>query len=420
MCFTADDPPSSELVVPAHGRVRLASVFQPIFSPAHRRPVGVEALTRAAAADGAAIPPLELFAAVPEGEPRIALDRRCRRMHVDNYLRIGEERGWLFLNVDPYVAVEGRRFGPAFGGMLEAAGLPAHRVAIELLETPFADEARLASAVDYYRQLGCVIVIDDFGAGSSNFDRIWRLKPDIVKIDREMTRRVAVEPLARRMFAGIVSLLHEAGALVCVEGIETEAEALCATEANADLMQGHYFAPPGAAAPDAAACREIFGRLFGIYQSRSLRSHTRRIAGLRPYFDAMADAGRALSAGRRYPGAVAPLLELPWVQRCYLVRSDGSQAGVNVEAERNASARDPRLEPMRPAAGTSWQNKPYFRRAIEMPGEVQMTRPYLSVTGPKLCVTLSFAFFLRDSLQVVCADLDYQALAGQDLTFDPG
>src|SRR5215510_15562581 len=83
----------------------------------------------------------------------------------------------------------------------------------------------------------CSSDLDDFGAGYSNFDRIWRLRPDIVKIDREMTRRVTVEPLARRMFTGIISVLHEAGALVCVEGIETEAEALCAIDANADLIQ---------------------------------------------------------------------------------------------------------------------------------------------------------------------------------------
>ena len=31
-------------------------------------------------------------------------------------------------------------------------------------------------------------------------------------------------------------------------------------------------------------------------------------------------------------------------------------------------------------------------RTICAPGKVQITRPYLSVIGPKLCVTLSFAF----------------------------
>src|SRR2546428_6881687 len=119
--------------------------------------------------------------------------------------------------------------------MLEENGLPAHRVAVELIETPFDDEKRLVAAVEHYRTIGCLVVIDDFGAGYSNFDRIWRLKPDIVKIDRDMTRRVAVEPLARRMFTGIVSLLHEAGAPVCVEGIENAPEPLCAADAEPDL-----------------------------------------------------------------------------------------------------------------------------------------------------------------------------------------
>jgi len=54
-----------------------------------------------------------------------------------------------------------------------------------------------------------------------------------------------------------------------------------------------------------------------------------------------------------------------------------------------------------------------------MPAKVQITRPYLSVSGPKLCVTLSFAFEAFDdrSQQVLCADLDFAALAGDDLAF---
>ena len=50
---------------------------------------------------------------------------------------------------------------------------------------------------------------------------------------------------------------------------------------------------------------------------------------------------------------------------------------------------------------------------------VQITRPYLSVSGPKLCVTLSFAFEAFDdrSQQVLCTDLDFALLAGEDLAF---
>ena len=417
MGLLVDDPALESFVAPGHGRLRLSSVFQPIFSPAHRRQVGVEGLIRASDRHGREVLPLELFGDVPPSEARILLDRQCRSVHVRNFLRLGDVRSWLFLNVDPYVAVEGRRYGSFFARMLKAAGLPPHRVAVELIETPFADEERLAAAVDYYRELGCSIVIDDFGAGSSNFDRIWRLKPDIVKIDREMTRRVAIEPLARRMFTGIVSLLHEAGALVCVEGIENQAEALCAADANADMMQGFYFGLPGDALPDDTECRRLFSGLFDEFQADAMAFRGRRQAILEPYFAALADSAGAVSRGGTFADSVRGLIDLPCTQRCYLMSGNGAQIGANLEAERNASARDPRLEPMRPGDGTNWQAKPYFRRAVAAPGLIQITRPYLSVTGPQLCVTVSLAFGRPPSLQVLCADLDFRALAGDDLRF---
>ncbi len=37
--------------------------------------------------------------------------------------------------------------------------------------------------------MGCLLAIDDFGAGHSNFERVWNLKPDIVKLDRTLLVR---------------------------------------------------------------------------------------------------------------------------------------------------------------------------------------------------------------------------------------
>ena len=399
------------------GELVLSSHFQPIYSLAHRRAVGYEGLVRARDPDGRPITPAELFVRAPLGEARVVMDRRCRELHVRNFTRTGDAGSWLFLNVDPYVAANGRRWGSFFAEMLRDSGFAPHRVAIELTESQLENEAPLDQALDYYRSLGCLIAIDDFGAGQSNFDRIWRVRPDIVKIDREMTRRVGVEPLARRMFTGIVSLLHEAGALVCVEGIETETEALCAIDANADLMQGYLFAPPAAELPPADLCRHVFTRLFAGFQAEAAEYRHRRRDELKPYLAKLDAAVGAICAGELYEVAVRPLLALDCTQRCYLIAGDGSQLGANLEAERNASARDPRLEPMLPRGGTSWQTKPYFRRAVDAPGHIQITRPYLSVTGPRQCVTLSLAFVAEGGLCVLCADLDFAALAGEDLSF---
>lgn len=395
---------------------RLTTHFQPIFSLAHRQPVGYEALIRGTDPGGRMYLPAELLAQAPAGVARMQLDRQCRALHVRNFQRLGAEDSWLFLNVDPHIAVQSHRFG-SFAQMLEENGLPPHRVAVELIETPFEDERRLITAVAHYHELGCLVVIDDFGAGYSNFDRIWQLKPDIVKIDREMTRRVTVEPLARRMFTGIIAVLHEAGALVCVEGIESEAEALCATEANADLLQGNYFALPATRPPSGRARDELFERLFDAFRNESAGFREQRRARLQPYIAALSDAVLALSAGADRLSAVRALLDLACTERCYLVAADGSQIGASAETERSVAARDPRLTPIRPVTGTNWQTKPFFRRAIEAPGKVQITRPYLSATGPKLCVTLSYALTLNGSYHVLCADLDFAALAGDDLAF---
>src|SRR5713226_754996 len=338
----------------ARAEFRLSSHFQPIFSFAHRRPVGYEGLIRGTDASGKAYLATELLAKAPAGVARMQLDRQCRALHVRNFQRLGDEDNWLFLNVDPFIAVQGRRFG-SFAQMLEENGLAPHRVAVELIETPFEDERRLPAAVDHYRELGCLVVIDDFGAGYSNFDRIWSLKPDVVKIDREMTRRVTVEPLARRMFTGIVSVLHEAGALVCVEGIENEAEALCAIDANADLMQGEYFAPGGSELPPENACSEMFARLIAGHRADVAEFNEQRRIRLRPYIAALADAVLALSGGADRSKAVRTLLELDCTERCYLVAADGSQIGACAEAGRNISARDRRLKPMQPVTGTNWQ-----------------------------------------------------------------
>ena len=419
---TADLTPSrtDTLIVEAEGgspsEFHLSTHFQPIFSLAHRRPVGYEGLIRGTDSNGKAYLATELLAKAPAGVARMQLDRQCRSLHVRNFRKLSNEDSWLFLNVDPYIAVQGHRFG-SFAQMLEENGLPPHRVAVELIETPFEDEKRLVTAVEHYRTIGCLIVIDDFGAGYSNFDRIWRLKPDIVKIDREMTRRVTVEPLARRMFTGIVSVLHEAGALVCVEGIETEGEALCATDADADLMQGNYFASPAAQLPPEHACDDLFARLFRNFRAETAEFYDQRRVRLHPYIQALADAVLALSAGAARMTAIRALLDLECTERCYLVAGDGSQIGASAETERSVAARDRRLTPIRPVTGTNWQTKPFFRRAIEAPGKVQITRPYLSATGPKFCVTLSYALSLNGSYHVLCADLDFAALAGEDLAF---
>ncbi len=103
-----------------------------------------------------------------------------------------------------------------------------------------------------------MIAIDDFGEGHSNLERVWRIEPDIVKIDRSMIVRASKEPAYMLMLRTIVDFLHGKDCIVLAEGIETRIEALTALEAEMDLAQGYMLAPPFHAAEPITHSQEFW------------------------------------------------------------------------------------------------------------------------------------------------------------------
>lgn len=82
----------------------------------------------------------------------------------------------------------------------------------------------------HHPRLGCLLAIDDFGAGHSNFDRILQLNPGIVTLDRRFARQIENNLRARRLLPLIVALLHEASAFVLLEGLELHTQAMIAQD----------------------------------------------------------------------------------------------------------------------------------------------------------------------------------------------
>jgi EAL domain-containing protein (putative c-di-GMP-specific phosphodiesterase class I) len=317
------------------------------------------------------------------------------------------ETAWLFLNISPTVVINGRSSGPFFSEMLEAFGMPPQRVVIEITEHETSDEHVLEEATRYYRHIGCLVAIDDFGAGHSNFNRIWRLKPDIIKLDRQMVQHAAQDPAARRGLVGIAGLLHEIGALVLAEGIETEEEARVVVQAEVDLMQGYFLQRPFVGAVPRLEHRERFDALRrGLFRQAKDDDEDFHQA-VRPYRDAFSRATDALATGQAFAAATRELMTLPTVIRCYLLDADGSQIGDNLTSPAYVSRRDPRHQPLGTATGANWMHRHYFRRAISSPSTIQISRPYLSLTDPRMCLTLSRAVRRGADLVVLCCDLEY-------------
>lgn len=385
---------------------RLGSAFQPIVSLAHQNIVGYEGLLRATSVrDRQTLSPQALFGGLRTDAEVVYLDRICRALHVRNAVLKGLNRGWLFLNINPNVVVMGKHYGPFFSDLLARHDLAPQRVVVEVVEGAIADEGQLADAVDFFRDLGCLVAIDDFGAGHSNFERIWRIRPDIVKLDRSFTVHSSRDTRVRRILGGLVALIHEAGSLVVMEGIEDRQQALMAMDADVDLAQGYFFGRPAPLPAGRQAMRGLFLDLEAAFFSMIEQEKRRHRADLEQYMGRMAQTAGVIRKGRELHSACQTLLDVPGLDRCYLLDRHGAQVGHNVERSDSHGAERGRFDPLADTRSANWSRRPYFRRAMCQPGKVQMTRPYLSARDARYCLTLSVAFDLDGARHVLCADL---------------
>ena len=385
--------------------IQIDSGFQPIFSLAHRRAVGFEALLRPRTADGTPLSPVAVFNMAQTEEENVFLDRLCRIVHLRNFLAQPDEVNWLFLNINPVVTVYGSRHGSFFTELLNRYQISPHRVVIEILEGQIHDEGLLTDAVMFFKELGCLVAIDDFGAGHSNFDRIWRIQPHIVKLDRSIIAQAALNPSVRRVIPNLVNLIHEAGSLSLMEGVETEEEALIAIDSDIDFVQGYYFARPAKLLPPENLSRGTIDDLckkstiasqieLGIYKNK-----------LHAYQEAFQVFLHKFKEGLEVIDACQKFLSQPGAERCYLLDKDGRQLGRNFVSFTAPSLSDPRFSPLAESSDARWERRHYFRRAINQPGTIQISRPYLSIAGGNMCVTLSVAVLTEKEMIVLCGDL---------------
>jgi hypothetical protein len=301
---------------------------------------------------------------------------------------------------DPYLSA-------ALLATLKRLGLSPRRIVLEVLEQRAEDLERLADAVRQFRERGFLIALDDFGAGHSNVERIWQLNPDIVKLDRIMLSHAAHRADMGTILPGLVALLHEAGKLVLVEGVETEHEAQMALACNADFVQGFFFGRPNPAAADATHAATCIGELTERYRDQTEALERRTASRLAPYLRAFERAAERLAAGEPLEEVCWNFLALDHAARCFLLDSKGRQAGRNVVLRADRAAHETRFLPLADAQGANWLRRPYFRDAINSPERVHVTRPYLSINEALPCVTLSVATRVGAQTCVLCGDIDW-------------
>jgi EAL domain-containing protein (putative c-di-GMP-specific phosphodiesterase class I) len=385
----------------------VTSAFQPIFSLSHSNPVGYEALCRARSVDGLAVSPLALFGQVQSEADSVLLDRLCRAVHIQNFSACSDKKSWIFLNVNPLITVVGKNYGSFFGDMLAHNQISPNRVVIEILEQNIHDESILCAAANYYKELGCLVAIDDFGASHSNFDRIWNIQPDIVKFDRSIIVQADASRVVRKALPSLVSLIQEIGCITLMEGVETEQQALIAIDSNVDMVQGYYFGYPKEKLVDPSEKESSLSWLG--HKHAEIAADER--AKYRNTVDQCLSEFRLLleeiKAGIAEPQSCDALLALSRVRRIYFLDDRGQQIGRNITTQQLRDFADPRYRPLSEADDANWSRRYYFKQAMLHPGETQISRPYRSLVGQHQCITLSSLIETPAGKLVTCMDLDW-------------
>jgi diguanylate cyclase (GGDEF)-like protein len=224
-------------------------LFQPVISLTTGRLIGYEALARFP--DAPERPPSTWFAQANACGLGPELEAAAIRAALEP---TGRPPGThLAVNVSP----------SALSTDAVKAALPQDlsNVVIELTEHEvYVGDSLLEASLANLRARGARIAIDDAGAGYAGLKQVMWVRPDIVKLDLELTRAIHADPVRMALVESLVRFARRVGATVCAEGIESleDIEVL----ANLDVPCGQGYAigrpaPPWSrvSAPATQTCR---------------------------------------------------------------------------------------------------------------------------------------------------------------------
>lgn len=121
----------------------------------------------------------------------------------------------------------------------------ANQIIFEILEDESIDKIdRIKTFINKVKRMGVKIAIDDFGTGYSNFVYMLELKPDFLKIDGSLIKKIDIDTNAYAVVNAIVVFAKELGIQTTAEFIHSKEVYETCLELGITQFQGFYLGEP--------------------------------------------------------------------------------------------------------------------------------------------------------------------------------
>jgi EAL domain-containing protein (putative c-di-GMP-specific phosphodiesterase class I) len=204
-----------------------------------------EALLRGKGRNGRPLEPLAILQAAREAGLFQQLDLAACRCAIREAAHL-DESVTVFINFSPAMMNDAESALRTTVAAIDAAGLEPERFVFEVIEADrIENAAHLKAVLDAYRRDGFRVALDDLGAGWSTLNLVHRLRPDFIKLDRDLIREVNSDRVKDLIASKLLEIGHGLGIRTIVEGVETPQELQWARARGADFVQGFLIAKPG-------------------------------------------------------------------------------------------------------------------------------------------------------------------------------
>ncbi|MDZ8077857.1 MAG: EAL domain-containing protein [Nostoc sp. DcaGUA01] len=181
----------SEWLVEMLASERFTSHFQPIVSIQDTSQIyGYESLLRGLDEQGNLVPPEPILELATEAGLLPQLDRVARLKTIKQFTRY-QVSGCIFINFAPTALYDPVYCLRSTVEAIDRAGIEHQRVVFEVVESDNPqDLAHLKAVLQYYRDSGFLVALDDLGSGYSSLNLLHQLRPDFIKLDMQLIRDV--------------------------------------------------------------------------------------------------------------------------------------------------------------------------------------------------------------------------------------